>query len=1368
MFKNLTIKMKLVFSFILIAALVTILSGYSIYGLGQSSDGFTKYREMAKDSILASRVQSNMLMVRMNVKDYIKNPIQKEIDEFNYYYKRTMDFVDETLLEIRKSKRAPTVKTIYHQLEEYKTNFLKVIKYMDNRNKVVNDNLDINGKKVEQLLSSVMFSAQEDKDMEASLAAAKSIRALLLARLYTAKYLASNNIIHAKRVDKEFNDLQLDLEALRRSIQNPTRKKQLREAVNLIDIYKEGVRDIVTIIKNRNNIIDNKLNKIGPNIAKLAEDVKLSIKKDQDRIGPEVVQINNNLNNTSMVISTIIILLVLLLSILIPKGILSQITVFQNGLLDFFKYLNKESNKTTILDDSTNDEFGQMSKLINNNIKQIQTGLNKDNAAIDEFINKVSLISDGDLTVVLEKIPNDESLKNVQNIINDMIDSLMVNIGDNLNNILSSLSSYSSLNFEYINSSPEGTISNEISNLAHIIKDSLESTKRQNWIKDSLVSLSSTLQNEESAANIAQKAISEISRTIDAGMGALYIWNKDEQKLKLNSTYSYQNRNDLSNEFKLGEGVVGQVALEMKPIRITNVKLNEMVITTATTQETPINTYTYPLIYKGELLGVIELASYELIDDIKQEYLNGSIDSLSAIIFASIQSDATQTLLNQTQQQNEELEQQRLAMTEQNQELESTAKELESQKEELEVTQKEVEKRAAELEDSNKYKSEFLANMSHELRTPLNSINILSKLIENNKDGNLNSKQIEQATTIHQSGVDLLQLINDILDLSKIEAKMMSLNLGDVHIEALLSDLHSIFEPIANEKGVKFNLEIDKDLDKLIYTDKEKIRQIIKNFLSNALKFTDENGTITMKASINTDENKDDLPVKLSIIDTGIGIPSDKLDHIFHAFKQVDGSTSRKYGGTGLGLSISKELTSILDGKIVVQSVEGEGSTFSLLLPLELNTNHLDKDLVDIIEEKNIPSGRNDFVKRKQVADDDRNNLKDNDKFILIIEDDDKFASIVKDEANSIGLKALIALNGDDGIEMAKKYIPSGIILDMNLPVMDGWDVLKILKDNVHTRHIPVKIISADEPNIATQRMGAVEYIQKPVELDILDNALKTLIAKGDKDQKDLLIVEDDDVLRESFAELLGSKDADVNVVAVENGTKAVEAVKKIEFDCAIIDMGLPDMSGFKLLEIVKKHDCNLPIIVYTGREFTTDELKLLRGYSESIVLKTAESEVRLLDESMLFLHRIHKNLNEEQQQLLSKLLQEDTKFLDKKVLIVDDDFRNLFALSAVLEEYGLKTIIAGDGQESLVKLEEYDDIDIVLMDIMMPIMNGYEAIEKIRKGDEKIKDIPIIALTAKAQKEDRQKCLDSGANDYMSKPIDNKQLLHLIKVLIS
>jgi CheY-like chemotaxis protein/signal transduction histidine kinase len=903
---------------------------------------------------------------------------------------------------------------------------------------------------------------------------------------------------------------------------------------------------------------------------------------------------------------------------------------------------------------------------------------------------------------------------------------------------------------KYQNSEKYSSIIKTIKTQKNELTNSITEAQKQIWIKDGVTKLSKEVLSSSSLQKQCKNAITTLSRYTNSGSGAIFLFDKNSRSLKLQASFAYTQREKLSNEFNIGDSVVGQVALEKIPIILTDISKEQKSVTTATTTATPNTIYTYPITYQENLVGVVEISSFENVKEEYKVFLDESSELLGQILFSTIKTEQIDKLLNEAKQQSEELEQTNQQLISQNEELEEQRQsiieqnqELESQKSEIEQSQEQLKQKAYQLENSDKYKSEFLANMSHELRTPLNSINLLSNILFENKDKNLNDKQLQRIKTINQAGEDLLRLINDILDLSKIEANMMGLSLSRVDISGLVHEVYDQFKTITEEKKINLAIYIKKNAQQILYTDKEKIRQVLKNFMSNAIKFTQIDGNIELILQTTNDEK---YPLSISVKDSGIGIPKEKLDDVFTAFKQADGSTSREYGGTGLGLSISKKLATLCGARIELKSQLNIGSTFTLLLPDNIDTTELDNTLVDVIEPN---------INKKNITIDTKKDL------ILIIEDDEKFAKILKEQIEEKNLSVLVAPNGKDGLDMAVEYQPNGIILDMNLPILDGWEVLKTLKNNNRTKHIPVKIVSVEAPNIATKIMGAVEYIQKPVSSQRLNEAINSLIKKNNKELKELLIVEDDKILRENLAELLSEKD--LNITKVENAHDALNHIKKNDFDCAIIDIGLPDMDGFKLLEKVKRLNCKIPIIVYTGREFDAQQLKKLREYSESIVLKTAQSQKRLLEETNLFLHRLHSNLNRKQKDILKKD-EENIKILENKnVLIVDDDMRNVFALSSVLEDKLIQTTIASNGKEALEVID--NNIDIILMDIMMPVMDGYETIKAIRKSQ--YKDIPIIALTAKSQKEDKEKCLAVGANDYLSKPVDYNQLLQLMKVLI-
>ncbi len=721
-------------------------------------------------------------------------------------------------------------------------------------------------------------------------------------------------------------------------------------------------------------------------------------------------------------------------------------------------------------------------------------------------------------------------------------------------------------------------------------------------------------------------------------------------------------------------------------------------------------------------------------------------------------------------QTNEELEQQTLNLKQQQEELQMTNEELEEQTQSLEMKNKEVEsaknnieQKTRQLEISSKYKSEFLANMSHELRTPLNSLLILSKDLSENRKKNLDSIQVESAEIIYKSGHDLLVLINEVLDLSKIEAGKMAVNVENISLKNFTNELVRDFKHLAQQKGLKLNVKLGKELPESIRSDSQRLNQILKNLLSNAIKFT-EKGSVSIGLGRYTEDS-----VIISVTDTGIGIMEDKQTAIFEAFQQAEGGTSRKYGGTGLGLSISRELTKLLGGEIKVSSKLNEGSTFSLIIPLEIQ-NEEEPVKADVVRAPVLykPRSENDmtFLNYPGIKD-DREILTKDDKVVLIIEDDLKFGSILLKQANSKGFKCVSATTGEDGLLLAVKYKPQAIILDMGLPGIKGSQVLHELKANPSIRHIPVHIISANDRTLDAIKEGAVEYLMKPIDKRDLEETFTRIENFINRKIKNLLIIEDNENSRKAMRVLIGN--GDVKCFEAATGEEAITLYEKNQIDCIILDIGLPDMSGFDLihkLENIKGHSMP-PIIVYTGKELTKEENNELQKYAESIIIKGVKSEERLLDETALFLHRTISNLPKSKQLIINNLYDKEALFHSKKILLVDDDMRNVFALSKILQERGMDVIKADNGKNALDMLEKHSDIDMVLMDIMMPEMDGYEAMKRIR-SQIKFRNLPIIALTAKAMKEDKQKCIDAGANDYITKPIDVERLLSLMRVWLS
>ncbi|OQP56627.1 response regulator [Niastella populi] len=940
------------------------------------------------------------------------------------------------------------------------------------------------------------------------------------------------------------------------------------------------------------------------------------------------------------------------------------------------------------------------------------------------------------------------------------------------------------------------------------MKDSLLKLSNENaertWMLVGASELNDILRGEKPVRELGQQVVNMLTPYLKAQVGAIYL--AENEHLELISSYAFSHRSINNSIIQLGEGLVGQAALEKKPIVFTNVPEDYVKVNSGLGQSTPKNILIYPFMYDGSVKGIIEVGSVREITDLDLQLMKIVSESIG-IAFNSSQSRARlKELLEETQRQSEELEaqQEELKQTNEelsektvmlekseaelraqqeelqqtNEELEEKANLLEEQKEKLELAKVEVESKAKELEATSKYKSEFLANMSHELRTPLNSILILSQLLTENKNQTLTQKDIEFASNIHNSGTDLLNLINEILDLSKVEAGKIEIEIEPVPVNEICQGLSQTFTELARSKNIGFQINCnDEHFPSPIFTDRQRLEQILRNLLSNAFKFTDRDGNITVTIDVQTpdvsirNEKLRRLPqvAVFSVSDTGIGIPESKQGIIFEAFQQADGSTKRKFGGTGLGLSISRELAGALGGEIHLASAEGKGSTFTLYLPLQF-------DAAGVISgEKNIEI-RKPIVKEAEAvipehvpspqkeAEDDRYQIRETDKTILIIEDDESFARILLDIARQKGYKGIMAHQGNTGLSLARYYRPDAIILDMKLPVLDGSEVLRLMKNDPDLRHIPVQIISGYDRRKEGLELGAFDFIRKPLTHEAVQGAFDRIEDFMNRKLKKLLVVEDNPQHNKAIRELIGN--GDIKSFAAYTGHEAYNMLQDEKFDCIIIDLGLPDMSGFELMEKIKESDelNRIPIIVYTGRDMSREEARKLEKLANTVVLKTSNSKERLLDETALFLHRVESKLPREKQQIIRKLHRAEEVLKGKKVLIVDDDMRNIYSLTNVLEEEGMKCYVAENGRVAIEMLNKHSGIEIVLMDVMMPEMDGYEATMAIRKM-EQFDRLPIIALTAKAMKGDREKCLEAGMSDYISKPVNIEQLLSLMRV---
>jgi CheY-like chemotaxis protein/signal transduction histidine kinase/HAMP domain-containing protein len=937
---------------------------------------------------------------------------------------------------------------------------------------------------------------------------------------------------------------------------------------------------------------------------------------------------------------------------------------------------------------------------------------------------------------------------------------------------------------------------------ASLLKVKIE-TQEQDWLKTGIVRINDVMRGELDLLNIGNRVITEITTYLDAKIGAFYLFENtgEEAVLTMFSSYAYQKRKNLSNKFKPGEGLVGQAALEKKAILLKNVPEDYIRITSGLGEGIPQFICVIPFLFEDKVKGVIEIGTLNDFTDLQMEYLEQAMASIAINIETAKNRDElaltlakSQTLTEELQSQQEELRTTNEELEEQSQLLQQSEEKLKAQQEELEVSneeleekneslqrqkkdiedaRKDIEVKAEELAITSKYKSEFLANMSHELRTPLNSLLILSKMLADNKEGNMDSSQKESADVIYKSGNDLLQLINEILDLSKIEAGRMDIHPEQIQVKNIAENISSSFKHMLEEKGLSFKIEIDPKVPESILNDNQRLLQIIKNLMSNAVKFTKKGG-VTVKfylpnESVNLSRSglSSENSIAIAIKDSGIGISPDKQKIVFEAFQQAEGGTSREFGGTGLGLSISRELANLLGGELQLESEKGKGSTFTIYLPQQLEAPR--KTVSPFAKITNEPFREYQVKKesRNLVQDkipDDRESLKKgNNNILLIIEDDPKFAKLLLNQCREKGYDGLVALTGEEGIELAEKYFPAAVILDLQLPGIDGWAVLDTLKNNPNTRHIPVHIMSVEDSTIEAFRKGAVGYLTKPAKKEDLDVAFQKLEEFSKKRIKDLLVVEDDKKLSESIIKLIGN--GDVHSTVARSGADVIRELGLHKYDCIILDLGLPDMTGFQLLKTLEEMKIVIPpVIVYTGKDLTREEESELRNYAESIIIKGVRSEERLMDETSLFLHRMVDKLPEQKRKMIADLHNAEEMFKGKKVLIVDDDMRNVFALSKLLSDKGFNLLKAEDGLKALEILTTEPDIDLVLMDIMMPEMDGYETIRRIR-AQEKFYKLPIIALTAKAMKKDYEDCIAVGASDYLPKPVDVNRLFSMMRV---
>ncbi|MEO8794158.1 MAG: response regulator [Daejeonella sp.] len=939
-----------------------------------------------------------------------------------------------------------------------------------------------------------------------------------------------------------------------------------------------------------------------------------------------------------------------------------------------------------------------------------------------------------------------------------------------------------------------GSLAVSLDKMATSLHASFEKLSENEWLQSGIAQLNHTMVGDKDLDVLTAEMINFVAEYTQSQAAVFYLKHTDEE-LKFQSGYAFTANNN-TQYIKMGEGLVGQSASSGHQLIISDISDEDLSINFATGSIKPKNILAIPVFNAQKLKGVIELASIHKFSDNVQEFLKIGVHNIGIAISGAIVRRKQQELLEETQAQSEELQAQHSELENLNSELEAQTQKIQASEEELKVQQEElmqsnqeleersrlleeknqiivernldIQQKAEELEISTKYKSEFLANMSHELRTPLNSILLLSRLMSESEV--LDTEQVEYAEVIQSAGQGLLSLIDEILDLSKIEAGKMDLEYISLPIQEIVRDMRSLFEPLVKEKDLELKVIIDPSTPELIITDKMRLEQIIKNLLSNALKFTTR-GSIQMKFS-NPDNSRF---VHISVKDTGIGISEDKQQLVFEAFQQADGSTRRKFGGTGLGLSISRELAKLLGGEIRLESVPGEGSEFTILVPLskplsiETGRTNLPAQFVTppIIREKAKPEPEIErFIAAVTPDDipDDRDSIREGDKVILIIEDDTPFAKALQNYTHQQGFKCINVVRGDMGMPTALKYQPQAILLDIQLPVKDGWQVMEELKSNPKTKHIPVHIMSSMEMKKESLMKGAIDFINKPLAIDQMQQIFNKIQTVLSKHPKKVLIVEENPMHAKALGYYLSN--SYINSEISENVSDGISLLSQNDVDCVILDMGIPDQNAYETLEMVKKTPGmeNLPIIIFTGKNLSRAEESRIKQYADSIVVKTAHSYQRILDEVGLFLHVVEDNKADKGLAHKKNLGALNQVLQGKTVLIADDDVRNIFSLTKALEKHGMNVISATDGKEALKQLEDNGEVDIVLMDMMMPEMDGYESTAQIRKNP-KFKNLPVMAVTAKAMMGDREKCIKAGASDYISKPVDVDQLTSLLRV---
>ncbi|WP_296078266.1 response regulator [uncultured Agrobacterium sp.] len=1019
---------------------------------------------------------------------------------------------------------------------------------------------------------------------------------------------------------------------------------------------------------------------------------------------------------------------------------------------------------------------------------------------LDELSRTIDMRRDGNAEAALALVNSDVGKTAMDALRSTIADMRVVETQERAQRLIAMNSAYNTAIALVISAGLLGTILTFV--IGYLMRRATIARRRQEWLQQAQLGLSEAVMGDKNTVDVGESILGYLSSYVGAVAGVLFV--KDDDGFERSSTFGVPLDHTLQSRLSANEGLFSHVLTNQRPIVVGELPEGYINFSSGLGRQKPSHLAIAPASVDGKVKAVVELGFLHPVGDHILELLEQSSDTIATAIRSAEFRTQLQKLLHETQRQTEELqvqgeelrvsneeleeqgralkesqarlEQQQVELEQTNSQLEEQAQELERQRDGLEKANEAISRKAAEVEQASRYKSDFLANMSHELRTPLNSSLILAKLLADNPDENLTPEQVKFAQTIQSSGNDLLNLINDILDLSKIEAGHVEINPEPVSIQRTVDALQRMFTPLADNKGLGFAVDISEDVAPIVETDPQRLEQVLKNLIANAIKFT-ETGHVSLLV-----RSTEGGQIAISVTDTGIGIAEEQQHRIFEAFHQADSTISRRFGGTGLGLSISRELVRLLGGTLHLKSKPGSGSTFTVLIPKKFDAEQLPL-AVQVVPVRSSTTPKNDLPtasttssatalnagNARGIVEDDRRLANEQARKLLIVEDDHSFASILRDLARELDFQALVAGSAHEALELAKQFMPSAIVLDVGLPDQSGLSVLDRLKRDVRTRHIPIHIVSAEDYSERALSLGAIGYALKPVQRDQLVGVVKSLEARITQNVRRVLIVEDNEVQRDAVARLIGSPE--VETIGVGTAADCLAELKNKTFDCMVLDLSLPDASGFSLLETISQDSEHSfpPVIVYTGRVLTADEEQRLRRYSKSIIIKGAKSPERLLDEVTLFLHQVVSDLPDEQQNMIRKARSRDALLEGRRILVVEDDVRNVYALTNILEPRGALVEIARNGEEALQKLtlsmEKPDSkIDLVLMDVMMPVMDGLTATRHIRTNPQ-FKKLPIITLTAKAMPDDQKRCIEAGANDYMAKPLDVEKLLSLVRV---